>query len=257
MQQRSALVPESQSLVLPFLAALIGHVGVIGFLSLVMLLASFRRGPILDPNEIMEVSMVVLPKTEARMPERATRAPVPSGEEVPNTPQPKPPVESDLAVHQEDAPKTEGAPDQTDRRDDIMKEIRRKQLLADAAADIGATDRDASDPDSTTDQAVNTGGAGAAADPELARWVQQVREKFMANFHPLPTIVSANPNIECTVAVRIDESGAVLARDLHKASGNPSYDAAAQRAADAVDQVPPPPEKYRDTEHTLAIRFSQ
>jgi TonB family protein len=255
--QRSALIPERQSLVLPFMAALVGHVGVALMLSLLMLLAGLRRGPILDPNDIMEVSMVVLPKTESRMPERATRAPVPRGEDTPTAPQPKPPVESDLAVVQPDAPKAEGSPDHSDRRTELMKELRRKQLLADAAADIGAVDREASDPDSTTDQAVNTGGSGAAADPELALWVQKVREKFMANFHPLPTIVSANPNIEATVAVRIDEAGNVLSRSMHKPSGNPSYDAAAERAADAVTQVPPPPEKYRDTEHTLAIRFSQ
>ena len=202
--------------------------------------------------------MVVLPKTEARMPERATRAPVPRGQPdpVPNATK-APPVESDLAYKTETEPEPQGTPDRTADRDALMRKLRREQLLENAAADVGTRDREASDPDSSSETAINTGAVGANADPELARWTQQVREKFMANFHPLPTIVAANPNIECTVAVRVNEAGQVLARKLHTPSGNQSYDAAAVRAADLVTEVPPPPEKYRDVEHTLAIRFSQ
>lgn len=254
---KSALVPEKQSLLLPFIASAVGHLGVALTVGVLMLIANFRRGPILDPSEVMEVSMVVLPKSE-KMPERATRAPVPKGDPTPDpSPQPRPPVESDLSFKTDEAPEPDpGAPDRSSDRDALMRELLRKQLLEDAAADIGAQDRDATDPDSTSDEAINTGGSGAAADPELARWVVQVREIFAKDFRPLPTIVSANPSIRCVMVVKIDGDGNVLARQMHEPSGNASYDGAAERAAASVTKVPPPPEKYQDESHTLRVDFS-
>ncbi|TNE89653.1 MAG: TonB family protein [Deltaproteobacteria bacterium] len=253
---KSALIPEKQSLALPFVASVVGHFGVALIVGVLTLLANMARGPILDPNDVMEVSMVVLPKSE-KMPERATRAPVPKGEQVPDpTPQPKPPVESDLKFETEEAPKAEGTPDRSADREALMRELKRKQLLDAAAADVGPVDRDATDPDSTSDEAINTGGSGAAADPELAKWVVKVREIFAKDFRPLPTIVSANPNIRCVMLVKIDGDGNVLARQMHEPSGNASYDGAAERAAAAVSKVPPPPEKYQDESHTLRVDFS-
>lgn len=253
---KSALVPDRQPLLLPFVASVVGHVLVATFVALVMLLASFRSDPILDPNDVMEVSMVVLKKSE-KMPERATRAPVPKGEVLPDpTPVKRPPVESDLSFKTEDAPEAEGTPDRSQDREALLRKLKREQLLANAAADDGAVDRDATDPDSTSDEEINTGGAGAAADPELARWVVKVREIFAKDFRPLPTIVSANPNIRCIMLVKIDGSGNVTARQMHEPSGNASYDGAATRAADAVSKVPPPPEKYQDESHTLRVDFS-
>ena len=44
----------------------------------------------------------------------------------------------------------------------------------------------------------------------------------------------------------MDESGRITRSDVRKSSGVTAYDAAAQRAVDAITVIPLPPEKFRD-----------
>ena len=83
-------------------------------------------------------------------------------------------------------------------------------------------------------------------DPELARYRMAIERLFKKNFNPLPTIRAANPDIDCEVNVRIDmNTGRVLSVKMIRTSGNASYDGAAMRAAEAVPQVPLPPERFQ------------
>ena len=104
----------------------------------------------------------------------------------------------------------------------------------------------ASDPDSTLDEAINVGHSGLRADPELARYVQKIRDLFQKNFSPLPTIVAANPDIECTIHVRFEmNTGRITNVTTRRSSGNASYDGAALRAVESVSSVPLPPERFK------------
>lgn len=258
---RSVLVPERQSLALYVLLALFAHV----FVTAVGVTASdwvqHRRRPLIDPAEAMTVELKILPKAKTDMPDRAMRAPKPRGQESapppveqPDTP---PPVHSsDLTVSRPDAePAPQGAPDQSAERQARMRELLMSQLSDDAPE--GPVDQVETDPNSTSDEAINAGGAGARGDPELARYVSELRTLFLADFHPLPTIVMANPDISCTVHIEFDlSSGQVLGVTVEEPSGNALYDSAAERAAQAVRQVPAPPEQFHSHfRHGLSVVF--
>jgi TonB family protein len=251
---RSVLAPTPQPLWGWALLAVVGHGGLLLAGVLLSLLTDLLlpSKPIIDPDRTMQVSMVALPRADKPLPDKATRAPVPRGEvkPVPEPPPPKPEPEpvkvSDLKFEKKEAPKKEGV--DIDRiREKIKRDQDRKKLLdnlVDAAA--GSVDRDATDPDSTSDIAINALGAGAASDPEFARYKSKIQQLFMQHFSPIPAIVSANPGIECTVSIDVDpSSGRVLSHSITRGSGVPAYDAAALRAAQAVPTIPLPPEKYR------------
>jgi TonB family protein len=237
------------------LLALVGHVGVLVAGAVLSLLAGFLAPsrPIIDLDRTMQVSMVALPRANKPLPDKATRAPVPRAEPTPAPPpepvpepEPEPVKTSDLTFEKEDAPAKEGL--DIDRlREKIKRDQERKKLLdnlVDAAS--GTTDRDATDPDSDSDIAINALGAGAASDPEFARYKSKVQQLFMRHFSPIPSIVQANPGIECTVSIDVDPStGRVLSHSVIRPSKVPAYDAAALRAAQAVPTIPLPPEKYR------------
>lgn len=267
---RSALNPERQSLAVPLILALLLHLGVV-MLIICMGYLPGRRPPPFEQNA-MEVSMMVLPKSQRAMPDKASRAPTPSRDvpapkEAPSAgtakPSEPPPVrESDLVLNKPDAKPVEGAktadPDAAKAREDLMKQMLMEQMLEQVEdAPVGTVDRTATDPDSESDEAIMASGAGQRGDPELARYVASLQKLFNQNFKPLPTIVAANPGIKATIRVSIDpDTGDVLSYDFVKSSDNDSYDRAAETAVQAVSKTPVPPEKYKEeARQGLVITF--
>ena len=251
---RSVLEPAPQPLWGWMVLAVLGHGGVLIAGALITLVAGFLMPsrPIVDPDRAIQVSMVSLPKANKPLPDKATRAPVPKAQPTPKPeppppePEPEPVKVSDLKFEKEDAPKKDGV--DIDRiREKIRRDQERKKLLDNlVGAATGQADRDATDPDSDSDIAINALGAGAASDPEFARYKAKIQQLFMRHFSPIPSIVAANPGIECTVSIDVDPaSGRVLSHSVTRPSGVPAYDAAALRAAQAVPTIPLPPDKYR------------
>jgi len=243
----SVLSPPPQSLFLPLIVAVCGHVMVLGGFMLVDFLSDWfsRTEPLIDPREQIEVSFVQI-KGSDRMPTRETVAPAPKGElEAPRPPAPKPIRESDL-VSPDARPETQGAPDRSSEREELLREMERKRRMEDALA--GAKDREATDPNSDATETIRAGNPGLVrADPELARYVMSVEELFNEGFRPLKPIVDANPGIQAQFHVDFDPvTGRVIDFSPYKPSGNASYDAAVVRAIEAVTAVPLPPDKYKD-----------
>ncbi len=244
---RSTLNPEPQPLALPILLGVILHLTA-GFALMCASLFAGPSEPLFDPNDAMEVSMMVLPKSKSSMPERAQRAARPIGEVAPpeKPVEEPPPKSSDLVKFEKDAPaKAEGVKpkDLTKDREDAM----RKMLLDDIEdAPEGPTDRDASDPNSTSDEAINATGSGKPTDPELARYIAGLQKLFDAGFNPLPSITAANPDLQAKIRVMVDDQGTVTGYDWVKQSGNESFDRAAETAVQRVSKIPLPPEKYLD-----------
>jgi len=251
---KSVLVPDRQSLAFPVLFALVAHVGLAAGIIAASNWSLRTRKPVLDPSEVMEVSMIVLPRTDRSMVQAARRAPVQRGDtmDAPRTPsQPDPVKTSDLTVASPTAEQTRGRPDRSAERNARMRQMMMQQLLEGLEdAPEGDADVQAADPNSTSDVGYNTGGRGSAGDPEMARYYTEVRKLFFDNFNPLPAIAMTNPDISCTVHVEVDPAtGRVLSSSVTVPSGNASWDGAAQRAVAAVTTIPLPPEKYR---HLLA-----
>lgn len=236
-----------------------GHVGVLlgGWVLGTLGSLLFPSSPLIDPSQTVEVSMMVLPKSDDPLPDRAQRSPAPKPEPAPPpepepTPEPPPPEPvkvSDLVVPEpKPQPKAKPKPKtpQERARELIARKDAQRKMLDDLwDAPTGTVDRDATDPNSENDFTLRTLQAGAAGDPEFARYKARVQALFMKHFAPLPSLVSAKPNLECTVEIRVDaSSGAVRKSTVVKGSGIPAYDSAALRAAQQVPTIPLPPERY-------------
>ncbi len=199
--------------------------------------------PVLDLDRTMEVSMAVLPKSKLNVPERASRAPKPQGSKAEAPKSDAPPNPSDLVIHKEEAPDNAG--EDSALRDQMMADLERQRLLEDLMAPEGTVDRDASDPNSTSDVAINAEGAAASGDPEFAAYIAKLQQLFKQHFKPLGAITAANPDLMTKIAIQVDPgSGRVLSWSVAVPSGVPAYDAAAERAVAAVGSIPLPPEKY-------------
>ena len=224
----STLRPEPQPLIGYFLLALTGHGGAAVLLMLTTVLGSYCRDtkPILDPDQSMEVSVVVLPKANKPLPDKASRRPRPTGQPKP-TPAPPPPQPqvqtSDLAVHKEKAPVEEGTPDADRKRQELMKALERQAMLDNLMAPEGDEDRQATDPNSTSDEALNALGAGAIGDPEYARYIAKLQALLMQHFRPL----SSDPDLLTEVHIAVDPAtGRISDYRIIKSSGVAAFDVA-------------------------------
>jgi TonB family protein len=231
------------------LASLVAHVGLVLTVIVVSWLWGliFPERALIDPDDSIEVSMVVLPKSRNALPDKAMRAPHEAGDVAPDqvSPEEAPVRESDLTLDAP-APQPKGDPDADRQRDEMLREMERQKLLQDLTAATGEYDQDASDPNSTADFALNTGAQGDPADPEYAKYIMQLQQLFMQHFRPLPGIGQSNPGIRADMALVVDlESGAVTEYRIKKSSGNEAYDRAAELAVQEVPSIPLPPEKYR------------
>ena len=238
----SVLVPTPQSLGLPMVLSISAHGALLCAVAISAWLFA-DDAPLVDVNDTIQVSMVVLPKSATPIPDRASRAPVPSGE-VPTADTPPAPIrESDLAFEDPKAKPSAGAADRSTDRARLLRQLQMKELLTDAPE--GKVDRSATDPHSTTNDAVNAMGVGTLGDIEFARYVQRLQDLFRPHFNPLPTIVEKNPDISCAVKVKVDASnGRITWHAVSGPSGNMSYDAAAERAVRSVTSIPLPPQRF-------------
>lgn len=251
--------------------SILGHLLIVGLLVCFSSLPSCQPTPI-DLDDVIEVSLVSLPKSDSRMAQMDVAPPTPPAPVDPRAaaPQedpgvadegvvePTPTTQSDLVIRdQSKAPEPKGDPDR-ERREQERRDALCRLALQNLDAPTGSQESVASDPDSTSDERIDLGGSGAIADPELARYVQRVRDLFMRKFNPLPTIAEQNPDIEAVVRVRFDlDTGKVVSWDWASRSGNPSWDGAAERAVEAVTTVPLPPARHRDKfNNGYLIRFN-
>ena len=237
-----------------FAYAASGHAGFLVLLWITSLISGWwnHLRPPFDPQEVVQVSMVVLPRSADPLPDRtqrtASRKSNPQPQPQPKKPPPEPVRTSDLEVV---APKPQPQPrpstqERNRKETDSRKKDERDRLLEELRnAPTGAVDRDQTDPNSEFDFALRALGAGAASDPEFARYKARVQQIFMRHFAPLPALVAANPDLRCTVEIRVEgDSGRVRKRTIAQKSGVPAFDAAAIRAAEQVPVIPLPPEKY-------------
>jgi len=244
---QGALARDPQPLWLSGIISVGGHLGVIVFALAMSAIGSMCSGPPKPPiRDALEVSVIALPKSKTNVPDKATRAAVKQGtpDPSPKPPQPAPIRESDLAVPQPE-PKP-GTDEAARRRDEALRKMERDQLMEDLMAADGPVDRNATDPNSTSDVAINVNGRGTTkADPEYVAWVGKVQKLMMANFHPLSAITSKNPGIKTRVLLDVDPAtGRIQSRRVQTSSGVPAYDAAATRAVDDVGSIPLPPEAW-------------
>lgn len=202
------------------------------------------EGPLVDPNEVMMVTMA-MPKSPDAMPHRAERAPSPAAAPAPEpTPAPEPPDPSELAFKDKKAPPKKEQPKGPTPADLAKQRSKLFDLLDDPPPDapIGTENRSASSPDGV-EGAAGTGGS-VLGDPEYAAYISRVRAVFLPEFRPLPAL--KGQGLVTRVFVRTDAGGRIVDARISKSSGNPSWDQAALTAVRSVPTVPLPPERFRD-----------
>jgi hypothetical protein len=203
-------------------------------------------------QEAIEVSMVALPKSERNVPDRLARTARATGAEAPMN-EPPPVKSSDVILRVPDAPAQAGNTEQA-LREQMLTEMERQKLLDDLVdAPEGTVDRNRTDPHGQTDLDLAVLLAGAAGDPAMAKWQEDVRRVLMPHFRPL---TMGRKDLECVVNIQVEpETGRILSWDVARTSGDASYDAASERAVQDAATLPLPPEKYRPLLSAKGIEF--
>ena len=191
--------------------------------------------PLIDPDEVLEVSLMPMPKQTTRQPQKASRTPDPvQGAVEPTVTPPTPPSDATLAINDPNAPKPEGDPKAREKElEKIKDQLRRDEARRDAMAALGSEDRLATSEDGVEGA---TGSSTGVGDPKKAMYGEKVKQAILPNF----STISTNSKLKVHVLVTIDGAGNVKGFEVKKTSGDPSFDAAALRAVSKTPQVPQP-----------------
>lgn len=228
---------------------------------LVLLLVSRSPGdPLLAPENVMEVAMITLHRDANVLPEKVMVAPpVVTGDmgEVPDVPV----IPDQMLLETPDANDKEGE-DKLAEEDEARRD-ERQDLLARAdtfEAPPGPETNPPTDPESavTSLADVYLSGSGTnVADPELAMYIRQCKERIMDKWHVLPAVAASDPDLTVVIGVRIDDDGKITTSKIVVGSGNRQYDSATYRAVRQMGSLPAPPsEKIMDfAEDGIFIRF--
>jgi len=235
------------------------HLGIsaLGHLTAVVALAALwgladREPPkrLIDPDSVIEVSVVSAPRKKAAAPTRTTRRAVqaPTRTQAPPKEQAPPPKQSEMVHKTDKAPPaaTTEAPKETTRERSAKAPPDLTDLLSELQnADAGPVDRDAAGPEGTADAKPSTRAGASTGDPEFVAYVQKVSALLDGHFRPLEAVVRNNPGLETQAMLFVSDDGTITDYEVTQSSGNPSFDAAATRAIEAVGKLPLPPEKFR------------
>ncbi len=223
-------------------AASLGH----AVLLVLVLVSRSAAAPVIPPQNVMEVAMVTLHRDADVLPEKVMVAPpVVTGD---MGVEEQPPISPDqMVLEQEDADDKEGEDKEPEddearrkRRDDLIAQLDRAQLDAPPGPETHLP----TDPESdVTDlREVYMHGSGTnVADPELAAYIRDCKDRIMRKWHVLPSVINENPDLEVVVGVRIDDDGRIKESKIMAGSGNRQYDSATLRAVRQMGSLPAPP----------------
>jgi TonB family protein len=207
-------------------------------------------GPMFDPDEVMMVSAVALPKATRSLPDKPMRTADPLQGVVKAKAPPPPPTASDMALHKPEAPQVKGVEDapKPDLRAELLRQTRKEALLKDMSAQLGPMDKTATSKDGVNPEDAILGPLGGGEmDPELARYISACRGAIMPNWTPMPGIIAAHPDYQVVLMVTLDANGRIGNPVIKKGTGDASFDRSAILALQKTGSLPPPPAKWRDS----------
>ena len=212
------------------------------------------------PETVMEVAAIsVLPKSTTSVPQRRERTPDPiRGLDAPEAP-PIPPTASEMVKHAPQA-KSKGKTKATNlqqTREKLLNKARAEALLKDMTAAVGETNRTETAPDGVDPSEAILGPIGATRlPPELARWHNRCKQRLHANWTPLPSTVSAKPEIVTKVKVDFRATGETRNPRVVKSSGDVGFDRSAVMAFHKTGPLPPPPARYAAQAERYGLTFT-
>ncbi len=218
--------------------------------------ADSSRDNLIDMDNVMEVAMVSLPRSEEI--HRVTIAPPePVPVEVPQeilepTTEPPEPVSEEVVDEPVEVVPPEPQESEEDRERERERERteRRAELLSRFNAPEAAETQTQTSPDGI-DNATGT-SAGAAGDPIIAAWAETVKRDVLANFSTLQT----DP-LTAILQLEINREGRIVSSRVATSSGNNSFDAAARNAVRRTSQLtPPPPNSMPNSTASIMVVFT-
>jgi len=215
-----------------------------GVLLLLVLAVRGPNEPLLNPDDVMQVAMVTLHRDANVLPEKVMIAPpVVTGDLGPQDDVPVVPDQMVLETPEAEDKTGEDKPPE----DDEARKDRREDLIAKADvfdAPPGPETHVPTDPDSTVTslEDVYASGSGTnVADPELAMYIRDCKDRIMQKWHVMPSVAASNPDLTVVIGVRIDDNGKIKKTQIVDGSGNRQYDSATYRAVRQMGSLPPPP----------------
>ena len=174
------------------------------------------------------------PKPEPPKPEPPKEPPKPP-EEKPEPPKPDPEIVKKLEREKREKEKREKL--EQEKRDKEAAKKKREQEEA-AKKKREEDKRRAEEERVRQEQEKARQAAAAARQSEIDRWRAQIQAKIRGRAN-VPDTVTGNPEVQ--VRIRILPGGEVLDITVTKRSGNPTYDAAIERAIRSASPLPVPP----------------
>lgn len=247
--------------------SLAAHVGLAVVLIAGELLFGHDPKPLIDPDQVMQISAVALPKPTSNLPDKVMHTPepvepdpvpaAPEAEPSPEPPEP-PPEPAEMALPDPKKDKKVEKVEKVDkaaekkREDDKKKALdaARKQALLTGLRDMGTPEGDRNSPRTDPngvdpkDAILDFAGVGPT-DPELARYYAACKAALLPNWTPLPSTVSAHPNYKVVVMVEVEADGTLGQPKVLKGTGDATFDRSAALAISKTGRFPPPPAKYR------------
>ena len=214
-----------------------GHVAVFGVVAISQ--CGAKPAPLFRPEDAIIVQLAGPPAVQSRMPQKAERAPdVVKGAASAEAPPPPNPSELSLPT---DKP-VKGSEKADVKRDALMEELRREELLKDLSAEVGKVDRARTGDNQSSDGATSQSGV---VDAQLAKWIREAQPMLDKNFHPLPAICAANPGLMALASAPTRADGTIIGEaTLQTSSKNASFDATCLRAFTSTGRLPPTPPNH-------------
>ena len=225
--------------------------------------------PLFRPEDVMRVSMAPMP--HADIVQKASRAPEPAAsnaQEAPvEVPTPPPTTSSDMVLNTEkDEPDpVENPPqkdpvkppknDDTPSREEVLNQAARDRLLENLNAPEGSVDRSAAGPNGSAEGVSASAISLSDAPPAVQAYMQACMEVLHGKWSPLPSLVSANPQLLTTVRIPISRDGRFGEHRIVVKSGDTSFDRSANMAVLKTQRCPAFPAEITDDALVLNLEF--
>ncbi len=227
--------------------------------------------PLFNPQDVMRVSMAPMPY--APIVQKASRAPeqakAPQTTPTPKT-TPAPTTASDMVLRTEkdepdpvDRPpeKDPTPPEPTEAREESEQatessnQSARDRLLENLNAPEGAVDRSAAGPTGSENGVAASAVSLSDAPPAVQAYMQSCMDILHSKWSPLPSLVSANPQLLTTIRIPITKDGRFGAHKIVVKSGDTSFDRSADMAVLKTQRCGPFPAELTDDSLVLNLEF--
>jgi hypothetical protein len=148
-------------------------------------------------------------------------------------------------------PKGEDRPN----REELLNQAAREQLLENLNAPEGVVDRSAAGPNGSAEGVSASAISLSDAPPAVQAYMPSCMDMLHQKWSPLPSLVSANPQLLTTIRIPISKDGQFGEHKIVVQSGDSSFDRSATMAVLKTQRCTPFPAELTDDMLILNLEF--